>query len=65
MPLGEPETLPEAIQKVAQTVSSGLEFVAAENGLGMDEVLRRATLEHLFRVGASLDPDLGSGGAKR
>ena len=35
--------------------SRGLEFVAAANGLDGTEVVRRVSLERLFRVGASLD----------
>jgi hypothetical protein len=38
-------------------VSSGLEYIASENALGMAEVLRRASLEWVFRVGVSLDAD--------
>ncbi|MBW2272878.1 MAG: hypothetical protein JRG96_06380 [Deltaproteobacteria bacterium] len=57
MPLGDADTLPAAIEKVAIVASSGLEYVATQNHLGLPEVLRRATLERLFRVGASLDPE--------
>jgi hypothetical protein len=57
MPLGDPDTLPAAIEKAASVASGGLEYVASENALGMAEVLRRASLEWLFRVGVSLDAD--------
>ena len=55
--LGDVETLPIAIEKGAQIVSRGLEHVAAETATPASEVLERASLEYLFRVGASLDPD--------
>ena len=54
MPLGDPETLPTALERAAEFTSLGLEFVARENKLGSADVLRRVTLERLFRVGASL-----------
>lgn len=56
MALGEPETLPKAIEKAAEVVSRGLDHVATENSLSLADTLRRVTLERLFRVGASLDP---------
>lgn len=56
MDLADPETLPRAIEKAAETVSVGLEHAARENGLALADVLRRAPVEWLFRVGASLDP---------
>ena len=55
MPLGEPETLPAAIERLASTASRGLEFITEANQLSAVEVLRRATLERLFRVGTSLE----------
>jgi hypothetical protein len=54
MPLGSPDTLPEAIETAANVVSQGLEFVATQNGVAVTDVLRRTSLERLFRVGASL-----------
>ncbi len=54
MPLGSPDTLPEAIETAANVVSQGLEFVATQNGVAITDVLRRTSLERLFRVGASL-----------
>jgi hypothetical protein len=56
MELADPETLPRAIEKAAATASLGLEHAARENGLAPADVLRRAPVEWLFRVGASLDP---------
>jgi hypothetical protein len=55
--LGEPETLPRAIEKAAEVASDGLEYIARENRMGAAEVLRHSSLERLFRVGASLTPD--------
>ena len=57
MPLGEPETLPGAIEKAAQVVSLGLDYVASENALSAADTLRRVPLERLYRVGASLHPE--------
>ena len=54
MPLGDADTLPEAIEAAAAVVSQGLEHVASRNGLSLTETLRRVSLERLFRVGASL-----------
>lgn len=56
MPLGDVEALPRAIEKAASVASRGLDWVAEQNQLDPTEVLRRASLVRLFRVGASLDP---------
>jgi hypothetical protein len=53
MALGDPDTLPAAIERLAITASRGLEYIAEANGLRAVDVLRRATLERLFRVGVS------------
>ena len=55
LPLGDADSIPAAIEKAASVASRGLEFVAAANGLDGTEVVRRVSLERLFRVGASLD----------
>jgi len=55
MELGDPESLPVAIDKAARFTSDGLEFVAQENELSLEETLRRVSIERLFRVGANLD----------
>jgi len=57
MELGDPDSLPVAIEKAARFTSDGLEFVAGENGLSLEKVLRRVSIERLFRVGANLDRD--------
>jgi len=57
MELGDPESLPGAIDKATRFASEGLEFVARENGLSLVETLKRASLERLFRVGSNLDPE--------
>ena len=54
MPLGDADTLPQAIEVAAEVVSEGLEYVASRNGIGLADALRRVSLERLFRVGASL-----------
>jgi hypothetical protein len=53
--LGDIETLPKAIEKVAVLASLGLEFIAGERNLDLASVVRRIDLERLFRVGANLD----------
>ena len=57
LPLGDVDTLPKAIDKAAALASTGLEHVASENGVGLGEALARSGVEHLFRVGANLDPE--------
>ena len=57
MDLADAESTPRAIEKAAVWVSRGIEHLAERHGVGAAEVLRRATMERLFRVGASLDPD--------
>ena len=57
MELGDPESLPNAIEKATRFASDGLLHVAAESGLTLEETLRRVTLERLFRVGTNLDRD--------
>ena len=57
LPLGEPETLPRALDEAALQTSRGLEYLARENGLSAVEVLRRVEVERLFRVGANLAPE--------
>ena len=54
LPLGDAESLPIALEKAARLASRGLEHVAQANALPLPEVLRRATLERLFRVGHQL-----------
>jgi hypothetical protein len=53
--LGDIETLPRAIEKVATLASLGLEFIAREQHQDLVAVVRRSELERLFRVGANLD----------
>lgn len=53
--LADAESIPHSVEKAAQHTSRGLEHVAAAHGLDATEVLRRAPLERLFRVGVSLD----------
>ena len=47
----EPNEVPAAI------ASAGMEHVAAETTTPGHEVIERGTLEYLFRVGTSLDPE--------
>ena len=57
MELGNSESLSVAMEKAARFASEGLEFVACENGLLLEEALRRVSIERLFRVGTNLDRD--------
>jgi len=64
LPLGDAESLPRAIEKAATTASAGLEALAERHGVAPAEVLRRAPLARLFRighrlVGARVDPEQG------
>jgi len=64
LPLGDAESTPAAIEKAATVASSGLLLLAERHGLPPVEVLRRAPVDRLFRVGAGLDlaqrPSVGS-----
>ena len=55
MELGDPESLPVAIEKATRYASDGLEFIAKDRGLSLAETLRRVPIERLFRVGSNLD----------
>jgi hypothetical protein len=57
MSLADAESLPRAIEKAADLTSEGLSFVATETGIDAADVLRRVSLERLFRVGANRLPD--------
>jgi hypothetical protein len=57
LPLGDAESTPAAIAKAARFASAGLAYLAEEHGLRDVDLVRRAGLEHLFRVGANLDPE--------
>ena len=57
MTLSDAGSTPLAIEKAARFASEGLAAIAEANDLSDPEVLRRVTLEHLFRVGANLDPE--------
>ncbi len=55
MELGDPESLPVALDKAARFASAGLVYVARENEASLEGTLRRASIERLFRVGTNLD----------
>lgn len=55
--LGDVETLPRSIEKAARFASLGLEHAAKCNATTLADALSRSTVEHLFRVGANLDPE--------
>jgi hypothetical protein len=55
MPLADAQSTPAAIEKAAAVASIGLVHLAEHHRLPLVEVLRRASLDRLFRVGAGLD----------
>jgi hypothetical protein len=55
--LSDAEFAPRAIDKAADFISVGLSFMAGTHGLPAVEVLRRVTMQHLFRLGANLEPE--------
>ena len=55
MELGDPESLPGAIDKATRFASDGLEHIAGAHGLSLEDTLRRVSIERLFRVGTNLD----------
>jgi len=55
MELGDPESLPIAIDKATRLASDGLEYIAEQNGLSLEDGLRRVPIERLFRIGSNLD----------
>jgi len=57
MELGDPDSLPKAIDKATRFASAGIEHVAAAQALELGDTLRRVPLERLFRVGVNLDRD--------
>ena len=57
MPLGDAETIPRALERAAERVSAGLDHLVAARAVDPTEVLRRASLERLFRVGSTLSGD--------
>jgi hypothetical protein len=57
LPLSDVESVPTALDEAVRMTSRGLKEIARANGLAGDEVLRRTSLEHLFRVGVSFHPE--------
>jgi hypothetical protein len=55
--LGEAETLPLTLEKAASVTSRGLDYIASETGTSAPDVLRRAGVTRLFRVGVNLQPE--------
>jgi hypothetical protein len=55
MPLGDAETIPQAIERAAEVASRGLDYLSQENTVEPLEVLHRVTCERLFRVGHNLN----------
>ena len=57
MTLSDAESTPRAIEKAARLMSRGLELLAERRALDPTDVVRRVSLERLFRIGANLDPE--------
>jgi hypothetical protein len=55
--LGDAETLPSTIEKAAKVASLGLEEVSRRAALEPVDVLRRVSLERLFRVGVNVSEE--------
>jgi len=60
LPLGDAESIPKAIAKAAELASRGLDAQAERFGVAPVEVLRRAALTRLFRIGVHLDRSEGA-----
>ena len=57
MELSDADSTPRAIDKAARFASSGLEYIATEQGIEPVEVVRSVRVERLFNIGANLDPE--------
>ncbi|MFQ5415759.1 MAG: DUF6178 family protein [Myxococcota bacterium] len=57
MKLSDAEFTPRAIDKAADFISVGLEYVASARNLEAVDVLRRVPMVRLFRIGANLEPE--------
>jgi len=55
--LGDADTLPTSLEKAASVASRGLDHLVEKNGLDPVDVVRRASLDRLFRVGFNLAPE--------
>lgn len=54
LPLGDADSIAQAIEKAVSFASAGLDHLVAAHGVSPTEALRRTTLERLFRVGFTL-----------
>lgn len=54
MPLGDPESIPTALERAAELARAGLALLAEEHGLEGATLLRHVPVARLFRVGANL-----------
>ncbi len=61
LPLSEADTIPKALNKAAQISSQGIEWLAEQRGAALVDLLRETSLEHLFRIGVSLERDASTG----
>lgn len=56
LPLGDSESLPNAMKKAIDVASIGLNHLSHLHSLDGSEIVDRAGLDHLFRVGNSIRP---------
>jgi hypothetical protein len=57
MPLGDVETLPDSIAKAAEGTSIGFTLLSEAHPASAADLLRRVTLDRLFRIGANEQRD--------
>jgi hypothetical protein len=58
LPLSEPDSIPQALRKAVAGIDRGLRELSQRRNQPASEVLARTRPLDLFRVGATLDPDL-------
>jgi len=58
MRLSEPESIPGALRKAVEGIDRGLAELAQVRGLGIAEVVEVTPVQQLFRIAATLDPEL-------
>jgi len=57
LPLSDVESIPTALDEAVRMTSRGLQELAERHGRAAETILRRVSLEHLFRVGAAFFPE--------
>ena len=57
LPLSDVESIPTALDEAVRMTSRGLQELVERQGQAGETILRRVSLEHLFRVGATFFPE--------